>query len=165
MATKERMFTTERKNWRVYGGVLAATGALALAGCGGSESEPKATATTTQAPAPSETQTSTSSAPTKEMPTLVFDDLGGGSSIIRVYAGVKQAAADKETTGTFNSGDSVPAECKTEGRTIHSDTSAGEADRTSSDWIRIHGTPGETQYATAVYVENPKDLLAQLPEC
>lgn len=90
MASKERMPTKERKNWRVFGGVLAATGVLALVGCGGGESEPKAATTTTQAPAT-----------TKENPTLVFDNLGGGSSIIRVYAGAQQAAADKETTGTF----------------------------------------------------------------
>lgn len=152
-------FNIER-HWRYFGGALTAAGALALSGCGGSESEPKTTA------APIETQSSVpSSVPAKEAPMLIFDDLGGGSSIIQVYPGAKEAAGDKKANGTFNAGDSVYAECKIEGRTVHSNTSVGEADRTSRDWIRIESASGEAQYATAVYAKNPQTLLRQLPEC
>lgn len=98
-------------------------------------------------------------------PRLVFDDLHGGSPIVEVYPGVTASAADRQANGSFNDGDSVPAECKTEGRTVHSNPGLGEEDRNSSDWIRIQGSPGETQYATAVYVENPSELLASLPSC
>lgn len=159
MSKNEYLFNIER-HWRVFGGVLAATGALALTGCGSNEGESKTTVASIKAQS-----NVPSSVPSKEVPVLVFDDLGGGSSIIQVYPGAKDVAADKKTNGTFNVGDSVPAECKTEGRTVHSDMSTGEVDRTSSDWIRIEGAPGETQYATAVYVESPQTLLRQLPEC
>jgi hypothetical protein len=98
-------------------------------------------------------------------PRLVFDDLHGGSAIIEVYPGVTNAAADRQANGSFNDGDSVPAECKAKGRTVHSNPALGEEDRSSDDWIRIQGSPGEIQYATAVYVENPGELLRDLPDC
>jgi hypothetical protein len=142
-------------NWRTYIKILAASGALALAGCGG---ERESRTKSAQSPSP------TSAAKTEEH-TLVFDDLGGGSSIIRVYPGVNDTEADKKANGTFNTGDSVPADCKTTGRTIKSDTSVGEENRSSADWVRIEGSPGETQYATAVYAQNPQKLLEQLPDC
>jgi hypothetical protein len=143
--TKQRYYW-EKSALKV--GAVFLSGSLALVGCGGSKSS----------------GTSASSSETG-VATLVFDDLHGGSSIIQVYPGVTEAAADKGSNGTFHDGDKVPAECRTEGRTVHSDPSVGEEDRTSSVWIRIQGTPGLTQYATAVYVENPAALLSQLPEC
>lgn len=48
---------------------------------------------------------------------------------------------------------------------MHSDPTVGEEDRTSDMWVRIHGTPGTIQYATAVYVERQDALLQQLPDC
>jgi hypothetical protein len=96
---------------------------------------------------------------------LTFDDLGGRSSIIQVYAGPGEEPSDKEPTGTFNDGDTVNALCKTEGRTVHSDPSTGEVERTSDQWIRIEGSPGKEQYATAVYVEESQKLLGQLALC
>jgi hypothetical protein len=136
------------------------TGSLAIAGCGSDKA--KSNPNTAQSLTPAKTQTGSSAAKGVE---LVFDDLNGGSSIIRVYPGVTKSKTDMLANGTYNDGDTVPAECKTEGRSVHSDPSVGETNRTSSEWIRIHGTPGETQYATAVYVENPQAVLKQLPDC
>lgn len=157
MASREHVFSIER-NWRTFGGVIVASGALALAGCGGGKKTETVT-TTVEATQPAGTSTS----PTAEGVTLTFDDLGANSSIIQVYPGVESTPADKTSNGTFNSGDTVPAECKTEGRTVHS--VPPETPRQSNEWVRIHGTPGETQYATAVYVHSPDQLLSKLPDC
>jgi hypothetical protein len=146
----------------LFTGSLALT---ALAGCGDG-SNTSEISSNSQAPTATEVPSSVLTTQSgSEHPPLVFDDLHGGSSIIRVYPGVTESANDKESNGTFNDGDIVPAECKTEGRTVHSDPSVGEEDRTSSEWIRIHGTPGETQFATAVYVKSPSALLKKLPNC
>ena len=103
--------------------------------------------------------------PTVSGEMLVFDALGGTPPIIRVYRGVTDSPQDKEHNGTFNDGEAMPAVCKTKGRTVSSNPAAGDRPRTSDDWIRIKGSPGQTQYATAVYVRDPEALLAKLPEC
>lgn len=136
------------------------TGSLALTGCGRGGGEADSAATGTSATSPSSTPSRSG-----ELPRLVFDDLHGGSPLIQVYPGVTDAAVDKRSNGAFNDGDSVAAECKTEGREVHSNPSLGEEDRSSDDWVRIQGSPGQVQYATAVYVENPSELLGQLPNC
>ena len=135
-------------------------GSLMLTGCGrGGSGEDSSSASG------SPTTATSGSAPAAILPRLVFDDLHGGSPIIEVYPGVTNSSADKQANGSFNDGDSVPAECKTEGRMVHSNPGLGEEDRSSDDWIRIQGSPGETQYATAVYAENPSELLGRLPDC
>lgn len=97
---------------------------------------------------------------------MVFDALDGGEPIIMVYPGVSGSGADKLHNGTFRDGQTVYALCKTKGRTVPSHPELGERDvPPSDDWIRIHGSPGVVQYATAIYVENPDELLAQLPDC
>lgn len=161
MRGKEGRLSGERK-WRVLGTALVAAGALALSGCGSDEGEQRATQTA-QVLAPDETQPRNNTQTSSEAPVLVFDDLAGGSSVIEVYPGVKDTKRDKKRNGTFMSGQPAVAECKTEGRTVQS--APGEENRTYSEWIRIQGTPGEAQYATAVYVENPDVLLEQLPVC
>lgn len=158
------------RSWKLATGAISLAGTLALSGCSSGSNDPEtpsetlslpSATTTTQSPS----NTSLPSSSSSETPNLIFDDLGGGSSIIRVYAGAGSNSQDLEANGTYNDGDAVPAECKTTGRTIESDISLGEEERTSNAWIRITGTPGEVQYATAVYVQNPDELLAQLPEC
>ncbi|HYH35972.1 MAG TPA: hypothetical protein VD706_00555 [Candidatus Saccharimonadales bacterium] len=96
-------------------------------------------------------------------PQLVFDDLGGGSPYILVYPG-PNADPDSDN-GVYPDGEAVDALCVTEGRTVQSDPSLGEERRESDDWIEIDGTPGERQFATAVYAHNPNQLVLQLPEC
>ena len=128
-------------------------GGMALSACGGGEAAPDTGAS--QTPSTAETQAAS--------PTLVFDNLGGGSSIIQVYPGVTDA--DRQANGTYNAGDAVSADCKTVGRTVRSDPSVGELNRISDQWIRIQGTPSETQYATVIYVQSPDELLARLPDC
>jgi hypothetical protein len=96
---------------------------------------------------------------------LVFDGLGGGSSVIRVYHGPSPSEQDKAATGTFFSGDKAPAVCRKHGRALSSDTSAGERARTSDEWFKIIGTPGQEQWATGVYVTDPDGLWAKLPDC
>lgn len=162
MAYGERLFARECR-LKLVGATLAAVGALALAGCSGNEDTlPASPAATAQAPTPAETQANAS--PSLH-PILEFDYLDAGTPIIQVYPGVGDSAADRVANGTYNDGDSVLAECKTEGRTVSSDPSIGEEERTSNEWIRIQGTPGEEQYATAVYIKKPQDLLQKLPEC
>jgi len=150
----------KERDWRALGGALALTGALALAACGG---EGKGTDTSAAATTP---PTTAFSGPIPTQPgeiTLTFDDLGGGSSIIKVYPGVGNTSADKRYNGTYNDGDTVSAECKTEGRTVNSNPNLGEEKRSSAEWIKL--TTPVAEYATAVYVENPDKLLGQLPEC
>lgn len=163
MRGKEGRLSGGERKWQVLGTALVAAGALALSGCGGDEGEQRA-AQTAQAPAPDEARSNTMpDQTTPESPILVFDDLAGGSSVVQVYPGVGDSKRDKKANGTFLSGQSAIAECKTEGRTVHSTPS--EEKRTYNEWVRIQGTPGKTQYATAVYAENPDALLEQLPEC
>ena len=160
MVSRERLHGGIERNWRTFSGIILASGALALAGCGGGSKNAETTTPTTVGI----TQPGgTSANPNTKGVTLTFDDLGANSSIIQVYPGVGNTSADKLADGTYNNGDAVPAECKTEGRTAHS--VPPETPRQSSEWIRIHGTPGETQYATAVYAQSPDKLLSQLPNC
>jgi hypothetical protein len=97
--------------------------------------------------------------------TLTFDDLGGGSPIIRVFHGVTDSPEDRAVTGTFSHGDTVRTICKKEGREVVSDTSVGEKPRKSSMWIRIEGTPGSIQFAPLTYARMSKEDLASLPIC
>lgn len=149
---RERIIEQGRLVFR--GGMFAgALGATVLTGCSDSDTKPERSAVT----------------PVSEVKVeehkLVFDDLDGGSPIIRVYPGVQNTPGDRMHNGTYNDGDVVGADCKTTGREVSSDPSVGETDRTSDQWVRIHGTPGEVQYASAVYVEQPDTLLATLEEC
>jgi hypothetical protein len=96
---------------------------------------------------------------------MTFDAIGGRPPIIQVYPGVTYSAQDKQQNGTFNDGEVVPALCKKKGRTVSSRPDLGDEPRTSDDWIRIVGTPGLTQYATAVFAKDPDALLAKLPNC
>lgn len=105
------------------------------------------------------------SVPNTPRETLVFDALGGTPPIIRVFPGVSDSPQDKVQNGTFNDGEAMPAICKTKGRKVSSNPAAGDRPRTSDDWIKIVGSPGLTQYATAVYVRDPEALLAKLPNC
>lgn len=98
-------------------------------------------------------------------PVLTFNDLGGGSSIINVYPGVKDTPEDKLPNGTYQSGNSVGAICKTNGRKVTSDTAAGEHPKESSTWVQIAGTPGLTQYAPLTYAEMTQTQLRNLPSC
>ena len=98
----------------------------------------------------------------------MFDDLGGGDPQIFVYPGVRtreDAPADSLPNGSYNDGDVVAALCDTTGRTVNSDPSVGEEVRSSNAWVKIHNPSGVDQYATAVYVEDPEQSLAELPDC
>lgn len=140
---------------------LALAIGIGAAACGGEEKDSaQATQPQTEAAQPADTAIEQ-----EELPTLVFDDLGTPPHFIRVYPGVSEAAEDKKHNGTYPDGEGVLAECKTGGRTVNSDVAAGEPARSSDEWIRIHGSPGEIQYATAVYIENPDQVLSQLEDC
>ncbi|MFL6162725.1 MAG: hypothetical protein ACJ74U_10905 [Jatrophihabitantaceae bacterium] len=123
-----------------------------------STSSSKASVTAT---APSNSTNST----TAPLPTLTFDDLGGGSSIINVYPGIQNTAQDKRSNGTYQSGSKVSVVCRATGRTITSDPSVGESPRSSSTWVRIIGTPGAQQYASLVYADIDPASLRLLPSC
>jgi hypothetical protein len=144
-------FDRERRGFRPLGVAMLAAASLALEACG-SDNKPVAT------PTP---DTAGRYEPGKDHQ-LVFDSLGGDSSIIQVYPNPKRKI---EHNGTFNDDGVVGAECKTEGRMVHSDPKAGEEPRKSEEWIKIDGSPGQVQYATAVYVKDPAKLLRELPEC
>lgn len=138
--------------------VLAAGGALALA-FGLHHAPAVAADTVPVSPAP------VAGEATAHHPTLTFDDLQGGLPIIRVYPGIKDTAADREYNGTFKNGQHAAALCKALGRTVHSDPSVGEKNRSSDWWIQIKGSPGKRQYATATYTLKPAKLLKRLHEC
>lgn len=155
----ERTFSSREK---IASSFLAVSLALGAGACSGSG----------KAPTPAEakgTGTPTSTSSDGELPTLVFDDLLppdignslGGSSVVKVY----ESPTSEVSNGTYFDGDEVPAICQQEGGEVSSDPSVGEYERTSDDWFLIKGAPGEKQYATAVYVEDPSTLLDQLPEC
>lgn len=98
-------------------------------------------------------------------PTLKFDDLGGGSSIIKVYPGVKDVPQDKRSNGTYQNGNIVGAICKVSGRIVTSDTNVGERPNTSNVWIEIAGSPGVKQYAPLTYADMAQSDLNSLPGC
>jgi hypothetical protein len=142
------------------GGVAALAVGLVLANRGGGSGSPSSTS-----PSLSHGSTVSSNASSAPGGTLRFDDLGGGSSTIFVYPGVKTAAADKQANGTFTSGQTVQARCKTTGRLIVSDTAGGERPKQSTVWIEIAGEPGQRQFATMTYADVSPATLAQLPNC
>lgn len=166
MFAREQVSNTER-NLRVLGGVLASTGALAVAGCGNDNEKAVYKATTTEQVATSEATQPTTTMSDRKKAKLIFDGLGGSEPVIMVYKGVGDTSSAKKHTGTFYSGDTAVAQCKTEGRTVQSDPASGESERSSDDWIRVEKSPDptDTAYATAVYVEHPHELLEKLPEC
>jgi len=95
-----------------------------------------------------------------------FNALGGSSSrYLKVYAGVTSAATDMEATGTFPDREVATATCQKTGRTVISDTSAGEEPRRSNRWVRLQTSSGKPMFATLTYADvAPKDL-AKLPLC
>lgn len=102
---------------------------------------------------------------TSPVTTLTFDSLGSRSSdIIYVYPGVTTATADRRPNGTFRNGDKVKALCILTGRRISSDTSAGEQERSSDQWVLIDGSPGIKQYATLTYAKIESGA-SHLPNC
>lgn len=162
--SKEHNLINRKANWlRLVGGTLAFAGTLALAGCGGGKGN---TAVDTTSPLPTNRDVPADpNAPISGQHTITFDDLGGGSSIIEVFPGIQDTPEDKTFNGTYRNGDVVQAICKAVGRPVHSDPSVGEEARSSNAWVRIVGTPGETQYATSVYIQNPQQALSSLPDC
>ena len=96
---------------------------------------------------------------------VTFDALGAsGTQVIQVYAGPGGTPEDREVTGTYMSGMTAPVSCQAQGRTIRSDTAAGEPDRTFDIWLRIDA-PGPPQFATLTYTSLEPADLAKLPTC
>jgi hypothetical protein len=87
----------------------------------------------------------TSSGPTAGVP-FRFDDLGGGSSVIRVFRGVKDTPADRVPNGTFFNGQTTTALCKTRGRRVTSDPSVGERPRASDVSLQVMAQPGKRSF-------------------
>jgi hypothetical protein len=129
----------------------AAATILALTGC----------ATTPKASGEATTAQSTTSG-SAEQPSIRFDDLGGGSSIIEVYPGTSDSSADKVHNGTYRNGEVQPVVCHKIGRTIISHPDVGETPRTSSDWYMLGGPM--VQFATGTY-GNIVPVGAVVPEC
>lgn len=96
---------------------------------------------------------------------VTFDALGAsGTQVIQVYAGPGGTPEDREVTGTYMSGMTAPVTCQAQGRTIRSDTAAGEPDRAFDIWLRIDA-PGPPQFATLTYTSLEPANLAKLPTC
>ena len=153
----ERLRSRDRLLIRAATVVLS--GSLALAACSTGDDRPET------APPPPDTGTTPTTGQTEgQLPTLVFDYLGVGSTIIRVFPGVTETRRDTRHNGTYNDGDRVTAICETEGRLVQATSSTGE-DHSSTTWYLIHGSPGETQYASAAFAENPEQLSAATPDC
>jgi len=142
--------------------------ALFLAGCGGSEQ----TQTAVRAANSSSPKATASYKPPKRTVRFAFDSLGselskGGSSIIRVYAGVKNNPEDKATTGTFANKQTAEADCMASGRHVASVPSEGETPRSSNEWLQIDNpSSSQPMYATVVYTRPSEEhALATLPKC
>jgi hypothetical protein len=131
--------------------------ALFLSGCGGSQSQ---------------TVSRSAANPQGHTEKFEFDSLGsklskGGSSIIRVYPGVKDTDKDNSTAGTYANGQTAEAGCIADGRDVHSVPGEGEIPRSSDRWLKIiNSGSSEPTFATVVYT-NPAQApaLAKLPEC
>lgn len=120
--------------------------------------------TTSSSTASSSTTTMTSVGPADGV-TLTFDDLIGGEGIIRVFPGYTSSRSDTEFNGTYAGGQDATAVCVASGRTVNSRPEDGEPSVSSDKWIRIKGSPGATQYASAVYVKDRQALIDALPPC
>ena len=95
---------------------------------------------------------------------LVFNSLGAGSPIVKVYAGPEDSDADRTVVGRYPDGEHVRALCQARGRPVDSSPELGEEERHSDQWIKIEMTSDETAFATAVYADlDPLD--AELPDC
>ena len=177
MAMRESFLTRETARRALGLGMVGALGYSLLTGCGTSSAErPRSAGPTVEASvdasaAGSEALPFVSPTPTvtgngERSPMLVFDDLGGGSPLIKVYRGPGEDDADRESTGAYRDGEAVNAICKRVGRAVESDVSVGEAYRIADEWVQIESSaPDVPQFATATYVENPDALLAQLDYC
>jgi hypothetical protein len=148
----------------VAGTTAVAALALLASGCGGTSGNQNH-----KPVAPGQTSGRTAGKPSSSHESghaqLTFDYLGGGSKVIEVFPGVGNSPEDKKFDGTYYDGEHVTADCQTDGREVHSDPGLGEQRRQSNVWFLIEGTPGETQYATAVYTQNPHQLIMELPDC
>lgn len=160
------------RNLRPRALALLSSSALFLAGCVNANKPQTVTRTVGEQPTSAAQGSSNGSGqPVKFM----FDSLGsqlskGGSSIIRVYRGVKNVPVDKGnegTTGTYASGQTAEADCKIEGRSVSSVPSEGEVPRTSHEWLHISSAESSTpMYATEVYTDPAETShLSNLPNC
>lgn len=146
------------ENKVVRGGVLATTvaGLLAIGGCA-----EKGSSSPTGTPSTPVEQTGDQPA----RPDLIFDYRGGGSRIIEVYPGPDDLGPDRVSNGTYRDGDHAPAICKTVGRVVTANEAAGETPGSSNQWFEIEGSPGQRQFATALYTANAQDVAAKVPDC
>jgi hypothetical protein len=96
--------------------------------------------------------------------TLTFDDLGGGSSVVQVYAGDHDFAGDHQVTGRYYDGDRLQALCVEHGRPVGSVPSLGEESRHSDLWVKVAGPTGTEQFATLVYADLDAPATV-LPRC
>jgi hypothetical protein len=84
---------------------------------------------------------------------------------VNVYSGGQDTAADRQPNGTFLSGQTTTATCKTTGRLVRSDPSAGERPRQSDVWLRVAAQAGQISYASLTYGDIDQEALAVLPPC
>lgn len=112
---------------RVTGMGLALTAVL-LAGCSNGNNTPR-TSATAMTPL---TGTPSSQKATARDALITFDGLGGGSPIIQTYLGPSDTVQDRVTSkSSYRTGQTATVNCKTEGRTVHSEPNLGERDVTS----------------------------------
>lgn len=149
-----------KRNTALWG--LALVAGLGMSACSaqGVESSPSSDVSSVA------TVTGLGSSAVEKTVALIFDDLHGGSPYITVYSDIgPETQAGQNPNGQFLSGEKVEATCLTTGRLVRSDPSIGEEPRQSDKWARIIGSPGEWQFATLVYTQNPKQLEEELPSC
>lgn len=70
-----------------------------------------------------------------------------------------------EATGTFPDREVASATCQKTGRTVISDTNAGEEPRRSNMWVRLQTSSEKPMYATLTYADVAPGDLAKLPLC
>lgn len=155
--------------WGIAAGIVALAAAvvvviLVVANSGSSGGQAGATTTSSSAAISVEGTSSASGAADQVF--MTFDSLGSaGSNVIQVYAGPSDSPGDRQPTGTYMSGATMPVACQAKGRPVSSDTSAGEPDRTLDVWLQLAGPPGPPQFATLTYASIDPAALARLRTC
>ena len=145
--------------WARTGVVLAAGAALmALSGCSKGEGDGAAAKPGAQSQE-AKPSTSGSALPRNPGVKITFDDLGVAPHSVNVYGGVGPEYAGREVA-TYLPGDEKIATCKLVGRAITDHV----LNKSSTDWVRLDVSNGP-QFASALYIEEPKMVLDQLPPC
>ncbi len=146
--------------------VVAPAAVIAFAvGCGGEKDNPDSASDTPPTTSATSGSASNSASPNSVAsdPMITFDYLGAGSKIILVYPGVSDSETDKKWNAQYYSGEQMPALCYAIGRTVTSDTSIGEREKSSDTFVKIVDQPGDNDDQFVPLTYTTANSAADLP--